>query len=40
MMRRGDVEPLVGTPGWVGYEVRKGFMEGLNRVIDVLLEDK
>jgi len=40
MMMGRDVKPLVGTPGRIGYEVRKGFMEGLNRKIDVIMEDK
>lgn len=34
----GDVEPLVSASGWVGDEVSKGCVEGLNRALDVLEE--
>ena len=40
MIRRRDLEPLVDAPGWVNDEVRKGFMEGLDRIVDVLLKDE
>ena len=36
---RRDVEPLVDAAGWISDEVRKGLVEGLNRVVDIL-EDK
>ena len=34
------LKPLVDTPCWVGKEVRKGFVEGLDRVVDVILESE
>ena len=40
VIRRRDLEPLVDASGWVSDEVREGFMEGPNRVIDVLLKDE
>ena len=36
----GNMKPLVGTSDWVGDEVRKGFMEWSDRVIDILMKDK
>ena len=38
MIGEGDVEPWIGTPGWIDDEVGKGSMEGSNRLIDVVLE--
>ena len=35
-----DVKPLIGTSGGVGDEVRKGFVEGFDREIDTLMENK
>jgi len=40
MTRRRDMKPLIGTPDWINNEVRERFMEGLNRRINILLEDK
>jgi len=34
------MEPLVGASGRIRDEVRKGFMEGSNRVINAVLENK
>ena len=36
---RGDTKSLIDAPGWVDDEVRKRFVEGPNRLIEVL-EDK
>ena len=40
MIRRRDVESLVGAPGWIHDKVREGFMEGPDGVVDVLMEDE
>ena len=40
MVRRRDVKPWIDASGWVNNEVREGFMEGPNRVIDVLLKNE
>ena len=40
MVGTRDLEPLVNASVWVGDEVRKGFMEGPDRVIRVFLEDE
>ena len=34
------MKPLIGTAGRVGEEVREGFVEGSNGMIDVLGEDE
>ena len=39
-VERRDKESLVGAPGWINDEIREGFMEGSDREIDVVLEDK
>jgi hypothetical protein len=40
MVRRIYVKSLVGAPGWINDEVGEGFVEGSDRVINVLLEDE
>jgi hypothetical protein len=35
-----DINPLIGTLGGISDEVRKGFVEGLNRFIDVHIKGK
>ena len=37
---RGDMKSLVGALVWINNEVRKGFVEGLNGVVNILLDDK
>ena len=34
------MKPLVGTAGRVGEEIRKGFMERSNGMIDIFMEDE
>lgn len=36
----GDINPLVGTSGRVSDEVRNRLVEGLDRVIDVIMKSK
>ena len=34
-----DMEPLICTLGGIGDEVREGFVEGSDGVIDIIMED-
>ena len=40
LIRRADVEIWIGASKWVYDEVRKGFVKGSNRKVDVLLENE
>jgi hypothetical protein len=40
VVRRREIKHLVGAPTWVDDEVREGFMEGPDKIIDILLENK
>ena len=40
MTRRKDTKLLIGAPGWVDNEVRKGLVEGSNRVINTLEDEE